>query len=905
TGQTFDLSTQNNNFGTVSLATASTGTITSASVTDTVNGMSIGGSATTLNATAADQLTLTGGTYTTLNATSKATGINQSTGPLLVSGTTTLTADTGTGQTFDLSTQNNNFGTVSLATASTGTITSASVTDTVNGMSIGGSATTLNATAADQLTLTGGTYTTLNATSKATGINQSTGPLLVSGTTTLTADTGTGQTFDLSTQNNNFGTVSLATASTGTITSASVTDTVNGMSIGGSATTLNATAADQLTLTGGTYTTLNATSKATGINQSTGPLLVSGTTTLTADTGTGQTFDLSTQNNNFGTVSLATASTGTITSASVTDTVNGMSIGGSATTLNATAADQLTLTGGTYTTLNATSKATGINQSTGPLLVSGTTTLTADTGTGQTFDLSTQNNNFGTVSLATASTGTITSASVTDTVNGMSIGGSATTLNATAADQLTLTGGTYTTLNATSKATGINQSTGPLLVSGTTTLTADTGTGQTFDLSTQNNNFGTVSLATASTGTITSASVTDTVNGMSIGGSATTLNATAADQLTLTGGTYTTLNATSKATGINQSTGPLLVSGTTTLTADTGTGQTFDLSTQNNNFGTVSLATASTGTITSASVTDTVNGMSIGGSATTLNATAADQLTLTGGTYTTLNATSKATGINQSTGPLLVSGTTTLTADTGTGQTFDLSTQNNNFGTVSLATASTGTITSASVTDTVNGMSIGGSATTLNATAADQLTLTGGTYTTLNATSKATGINQSTGPLLVSGTTTLTADTGTGQTFDLSTQNNNFGTVSLATASTGTITSASVTDTVNGMSIGGSATTLNATAADQLTLTGGTYTTLNATSKATGINQSTGPLLVSGTTTLTADTGTGQTFDLSTQNNNFGTVSLATASTGTITSASVTDTVNGMSIGGSATTLNA
>src|SRR6185436_11181979 len=152
---------------------------------------------------------------------------------------------------------------------------------------------------------------------------------------------------------------------------------------------------------------------------------------------------------------------------------------------------------------------------------------------------------------------------------------------------------------------------------------------------------------------------------------------------------------------------------------------------------------------------------------------------------------------------------------------------------------------------------------------------------TLNATSKATGINQSTAALLVSGTTTLTADTGTNQSFDLSTQNNNFGTVSLATANAGTIATASVTDTVNAMSIGGSAGTLNATAAGKLTLTGGTYTDLNATAKATGIDQSTAALLVSGTTTLTADTGTNQSFDLSTQNNNFGTVSLATANAGT------------------------
>src|SRR5690349_3297881 len=406
-------------------------------------------------------------------------------------------------------------------------------------MGVGGSASTLTAVAADKLTLTGGTYTTLNATAKATGIDQSTAPLLVSGTTTLTADTGPGQTIDVSTQNNNFGTVALATAGAGTITLAKVTDTVDAMSVGGSAGTLTAVAADQLTLTGGTYTTLNATAKATGIDQSGAPLIVSGTTTLTADTGTGQTIAVSTQSNNFGTVALATASTGTITTAKVTDAVDGMSVGGSATTLTAVAADQLTLTGGTYTTLNATSKATGINQSTAALIVSGTTTLTADTGTNQTIDLSTQSNNFGTVVLATASTGTITSASVTDTVDAMSIGGSAGTLTASATGQLTFKGGTYTTLNGTSPR-GTYQRTAALIVSGTTTLTADTGTNQTIDLSTQSNNFGTVALATASTGTIGTAKVTDAVDGMSIGGSATTLTAVAGDQLTLTGGTYTT-----------------------------------------------------------------------------------------------------------------------------------------------------------------------------------------------------------------------------------------------------------------------------------------------------------------------------------------------------------------------------
>src|SRR6185436_3376069 len=133
--------------------------------------------------------------------------------------------------------------------------------------------------------------------------------------------------------------------------------------------------------------------------------------------------------------------------------------------------------------------------------------------------------------------------------------------------------------------------------------------------------------------------------------------------------------------------------------------------------------------------------------------------------------------------------------------------------------------------------------------AATSLTLSGGSYTDLNA-SAGTQIDQS-GALTVSGTTTLTAD-GAGVTVLLNGSGNDFNTVSLVDG-TGDFGTVSVTDDQNAMTIGGNAATLNAVAATTLTLSGGSYTDLNA-SAGTQIDQS-GALTVSGTTTLTATTG--------------------------------------------------
>ncbi|MEK6243973.1 MAG: hypothetical protein AABM33_05665, partial [Pseudomonadota bacterium] len=174
-------------------------------------------------------------------------------------------------------------------------------------------------------------------------------------------------------------------------------------------------------------------------------------------------------------------------------------------------------------------------------------------------------------------------------------------------------------------------------------------------------------------------------------------------------------------------------------------------------------------------------------------------------------------------GALIVTGATTLTADTTVGVSADLTTTGNDFNTVSLASTGGGTFGTVSVKDTVDAMSIGGNAVTLTANAAGPLTLTGGTYTDLNAISQ-DSILQS-GALIVSGTTTLTADTNP-ITADLSTQPNNFNTVTTATTNSGSFTAVSLNDT--------GTIDLGAISAGMLSVTAGTAITTSGAVTTTG-----------------------------------------------------------------------
>ncbi|MEE4249351.1 MAG: filamentous hemagglutinin N-terminal domain-containing protein, partial [Alcanivoracaceae bacterium] len=289
-----------------------------------------------------------------------------------------------------------------------------------------------------------------------------------------------------------------------------------------------------------------------------------------------------------------------------------------------------------------------------------------------------------------------------------------------------------------------------------------------------------------------------------------------ADAVSLTSGSSVTLgnvdagslNITA-AGNIGHSSGlnSVIVSGQTNLNADTNP-ITVTLANATNDFNNVVLG--GTGSFTSASLRDST-GLIVGGDAGTLTARAdGGTLDLTGGTYSTLNVQSNG-NITQS-GALTVSGTTTLTAFSAI--TADLSTSTNDFGTVSLVNSG-GSFTSASITD-ATALNVGGNAGTLTADAGGTLDFTGGTYTTLNGTA-GDNISQS-GALTVSGTTTLTSD-DTDITATLTTGSNNFGTVALVSAGTGSFTSASITD-ANALNVGGDADSLTVDVGGVLDFTG-------------------------------------------------------------------------------------
>ncbi len=256
----------------------------------------------------------------------------------------------------------------------------------------------------------------------------------------------------------------------------------------------------------------------------------------------------------------------------------------------------------------------------------------------------------------------------------------------------------------------------------------------------------------------------------------------------------------------------VVVSGQTTLTADSNP-INVTLDSSSNDFNNVVLATVAGGSIATASVRDST-ALVVGGNAGTLLANAGGALEFSGGSYTTLNGNAGG-NITQS-GALTVTGTTTLTSSVAA-ITAALNAAND-FGTVSLVSTG-GSFTSASITDT-NALNVGGNAVTLTANAAGALGFTGGSYTTLNGTA-GDNISQS-GALTVSGASTLTSDAAP-ITVDLSTGTNDFNTVTLATSGAGSFTGVSISDD-NALSVGdvvvAGAGDISLLADDNLTITG-------------------------------------------------------------------------------------
>ncbi|MGB1221185.1 MAG: beta strand repeat-containing protein, partial [Alcanivoracaceae bacterium] len=783
-----------NEFNSVALASAG-GSFTSLILRDAdtdLDGLTIGGDSGTLTVTSAGDLTLSGGSYTTMNLVPSG-DVSQSSA-VSVSGTATILSPGGT-TTVALTDAANELNDVDLT--GPGTFTSVSLVDAdtaTDGLQVAGDAVLLTAETAGALDFAGGTYTTLNAT--AGGNITDSGALTVSGTTTLTAADASAITATLDIGTNDFNTVVVGAAGTGNMNGAFVAD-ANAMTIGGTADGLSAFATD-LTLSAGTYTSLNATASNSIVDS--GVLDVSGTTQLVS--AAADVTAVLDDAHELATVSLNTGS-GTFSTVTVNDDdtlgANGLTVGGNATTLTATTGGALDFAGGTYTTLNGTAGG-NITQS-GALDVSGTTTLTSDAAA-ITATLDNAANEFNVVALVSTG-GSFTSASVTDAdtaTDDLAIGGDAGTLTVDAGGALDFTGGTYTTLNGTAGG-DISQS-GDLTAAGLTTITSNTA-GLNVDLSTQTNAFNTISFVDG-TGTFDSVSISDV------------------DALAIGGGDFGSLDLTLGG-GLTQVTGPVSVTGDTTLTSTTGVGTVF-FAAYANEFNTVTFA-----------------GVPFAGMQIRDGDVNADGLSLSG---TVANLSVTASGDVSQGGDLTASGLTTITSNAA-GLNVDLSTNSNDFDTVTF----------------VNGAGDFGAVALQDN---DAITLGGGSMGSLAVTA-AGDITQS-GALAVTGTTTLTSTNGvTPINVDLSTSTNSLNILQLA----------------NG---GGNFGDVAVLESDIIVLNGnGTgMATLDVT--AGGNIAQSGNVSVSGAATFTADTNA-ITLGMGSIGNEFGSVTLASANGGSFTSA--------------------
>ena len=656
-------------------------------------------------------------------------------GALAVTGVTTLAA--GSGNDITLTTATNNFSTVAVTSAN-----NVSLRDT-NALILGTS--TVNGT--------------LGVTTSGT-ISQN-GPLTITGTTTLAA--GAGNDITLGDSSNDFSTVGITTGH-----NVQLTDT-NALILGAS--TVSGTLA---------VTTSGA------ITQS-GALAVTGVTTLAA--GSGNDITLATATNNFSTVAVTSAN-----NISLRDT-NALILGAS--TIGGTLG---VTTGGALT-------------QSGPLTVTGTATIAA--GAGNDVTLTDAGNDFSTVAVSSGR-----NVSLRDS-NSLVLGAS------------TVSG----TLGVTTSGP-ITQS-GALSVSGVATLAAGAANDITLGMNT--NNFATVAITSADNVTlqdtnalILGASTVGGTLGVTTGGAitqsgaltvvGTTTLAAGANNITLNnaGNDFSTVAVTSgQNTNLRDANaiilGPSTIAGTLTVTAAGAITQSGPLSVT----GTTTLASGAANDIILA---DPGNDFSTVAVTSGNNVTLQDSNALILGTSTisgAFNATT-AGAITQS-GALTVTGATTLAADAANNIT--LTTATNNFSSVSITSANNVSLRDANAL--ILGMStVGG---TLGVTTAGALTQSG--------------------PLTVTGTTTIAA--GSGNDVTLTDPGNDFSTMAISSGRNVAL------DDENALDLGAS------------TVSGALTVTTNG-----AITQS-GALAVTGVTTLAA--GSGNDITLATATNNFSTVAVTSA----------------------------
>ena len=519
--------------------------------------------------------------------------------------------------------------------------------------------------------------------------------------------------------------------------------------------------------------------------------------------------------------------------------------------LTASSVDGLQLGTGTVGgQLKATSSSGAITQAGGGLAVTGNATLSAGAG-------AITLNGFSSAGLdATTANGAISL--------GHSNFAAAVNLNSNGGAITLGTGSITGALTANSGGGAITQASGGLAVTGDATLSAGPG-GITL------NGFSSAGLdATTANGAISlgHSNFAGTVNLNSNGGA-----------ITLNAGTIAgTLTANSGGGAITQAAGGLAVGGATALNAGAASIQLADAGN----------AFAGPVSVVGGDVNLASSGALRLGSFTTRNfsVTAGGDLDLGTGTVNgELTATTRGSRIGQ-TGALAVTGLANFVAD---GSLVDLVLDqpgNQLFGGINMRGINGGSFASANISSTQD-LSFSGDVQDLVLNTGGLLTLGGGHSTTLTAGAK-TGI-VSTGPLVVSGLTTLIANGGAAMPVDLATAGagNDLNRVELKSQSGGSFGRVQLRDgdasRHDGLSVSGDAGSLEVTSAGALDLGGGRYGGLTADTSATGaaISQ-TGTLSVTGLTTLKAGSGS---IDLTRADNQFPSLTIGSAGVASLVSA--------------------
>ncbi|MGN2249706.1 filamentous hemagglutinin N-terminal domain-containing protein [Frateuria sp. GZRe14] len=780
-----------------------------------------------LTVTSTGALTLGTGTVGGNLVATSGGAIDQASGGLAVSGTSSIDAGT---HAITLTDTGNDFGgAVSLTGAAV------AITDS-NALALGTLATgALTVTSTGALDLGQGTIGGgLSATSNDGAISQS-GGLTVSGSSDIDAGAGA---ITLDNAANSFaGTVSLTGGATRLTSSGN-------LALGTLATgDLTVVSAGTLGFAGGSVGgNLDATS--TGAISQTGALDVSGTSSFDAGTGA---ITLTQANNEFGGAVSLTGGTTQIVDR------NALVLGTLATgDLTATSHGTLNLGKGSIGgNLVAASNGGAITQATGGLAVGGSTAINAGSGA---ITLNDAANDFvGSVNLTGGAT------RITD-ANALSLG-TLSTANLTAISHGALNLGSGTVggnLTATSNDGAISQA-GGLTVNGTSAISAGNAA---IALTAPGNDFiGAVSLSNSGANNVALDNGTNAlVLGTSNVGSGT---------LSLAGGGVSQVGGISQAVGAGAVT--LTAGGGALVLGDAGNDFTGTVDAQGTSVslrtlgdlhivgmdvatnGSLSLVAGGALDLASFGAINTGTGdltLSAGAGLATSADLSGHNVSLTGGTGLTLSGNVNASGtlylgstnaaISQTAGVLFVAGATTVDAGSGT---VTLASIGNDFqGAVSLTGGATQIVDA-------NALTLGTLATgNLTATSTGNLGLGKGTVAgTLQATSNGGAISQASGGLTVTGASTLDAGSGA---ITLADGNNNFvGTVSLTGGT------AQITDR-NALSLGTLATAgLTATSTGALDLGAGTINgNLVASSNGGAVTQ-TGALTIGGTSNIDAGNG--------------------------------------------------